>query len=53
MWKMFSNKKWVLNHVSGVEVSEEERCNYIMRRSTEKSNRNNYSLLNEELRGNH
>lgn len=53
MWKMFSNKKWVLNHVSGVEVSEEERCNYIMRRSTEKSNRNNYSLLNEELKGNH
>lgn len=27
MWEMFSNKKWVINHVSGVEVGEEEWCN--------------------------
>lgn len=27
MWEMFSNKKWVISHVSGVEVGEEEWCN--------------------------
>lgn len=50
MWKMFSNKKWVLNHVSGVEVSEEERCNRELHHEEEHREEQQKQLLSSKWR---
>ena len=55
MRKMLSNKKWIITHASGVEVSEGEWYNRHLYHKQHREGKYKwlYTLLIEELRGNH